>query len=214
MRYTFFMLTAILFDIDGVLIDSFDANLLFFQNLLPAFGYRKITAEEYRGMFHLTMIDVIKRISGLPDGPELDDIMTRAKSRVDYVHQLVKLSDGVEVVVQKLATKYQLALVTSRIRIGVTDLPVLAPLLPLFQTVVAYEDTKNHKPHPKPLLLAIERLNVQPAEAVYVGDAETDFIAARAAEVKAIMYKNHEVKNADGYVESFADLEQEIGSLS
>ncbi len=52
--------------------------------------------------------------------------------------------------------------------------------------VVAYHDTARHKPHPDPILRAIELGAVAPADAVHVGDSADDTISARAAGVLAI----------------------------
>ncbi len=52
---------------------------------------------------------------------------------------------------------------------------------------VCYHDTKFHKPHPEPLLLALERLGgVKAANAVAIGDVAADIIAARSAEIYSI----------------------------
>lgn len=51
---------------------------------------------------------------------------------------------------------------------------------------VAMDDTERHKPHPEPLLLALERLGVDPAGSVYIGDAVVDVQAAHAAGLPAI----------------------------
>ena len=47
--------------------------------------------------------------------------------------------------------------------------------------VVGAEDTTRHKPHPEPLLHALERLGAGPAEAAYVGDSPFDVASAKAA---------------------------------
>ena len=52
--------------------------------------------------------------------------------------------------------------------------------------VVAREDTERHKPEPDPLLLAVERLGGDAAEAAYVGDSPFDIRAAKAAGVFAV----------------------------
>jgi pyrophosphatase PpaX len=52
--------------------------------------------------------------------------------------------------------------------------------------VVAADDVARHKPHPDPLLLALERLGARPEEAAYVGDSPYDVAAAKAAGVHSI----------------------------
>lgn len=56
----------------------------------------------------------------------------------------------------------------------------------LFDTVVGLEDVKQAKPHPESLLLALDRVGVGAAQAVYVGDTDIDMKTAVAAEVRGI----------------------------
>lgn len=49
------------------------------------------------------------------------------------------------------------------------------------QSVVLAEDTQNHKPHPEPLLKAIELFDVRPEECIYIGDTILDFKSSKSA---------------------------------
>ena len=49
------------------------------------------------------------------------------------------------------------------------------------KSVILAEDTENHKPHPEPLLKAIEILNIEPKDAMYVGDTFADYKSTKAA---------------------------------
>jgi pyrophosphatase PpaX len=62
----------------------------------------------------------------------------------------------------------------------------VCPLERFFSTVVAAEDTPRHKPHPDPVLLALDRLGSRPEETAYVGDAPFDVESAKAAGVFAV----------------------------
>jgi pyrophosphatase PpaX len=81
----------------------------------------------------------------------------------------------------------RLGVVTSKRRVGIelafTALPELADL---FDVSVATGDTERHKPHPDPILLALERLQAPPEDAAYVGDSPFDVQAAKAAGVFAV----------------------------
>lgn len=56
------MIKAIIFDVDGVLFDSFEANFKFYEDLFNKAGYIPPTRKEYPKLFHLPMMDVIKKI--------------------------------------------------------------------------------------------------------------------------------------------------------
>ena len=83
-----------------------------------------------------------------------------------------------------------------------------------FDTIVAFEDTAQHKPHPEPLLTAVKRLGISPQEAVYIGDAPTDAQAAKAAGMPVIIYAGKNIKNADADIDSFEQIPERISHLS
>jgi pyrophosphatase PpaX len=60
------------------------------------------------------------------------------------------------------------------------------PLRGYFGTVVTADDTERHKPDPEPLLLVLERLGADVADAAYVGDSPFDIRAAKAAGMIAV----------------------------
>lgn len=209
-----FMIKAVLFDVDGVLIDSFVANWTFFQDLMIRFGYKPPTQEQYKGMFHLSMKDAIVALTHLTDEDEIHKIWDAGRSRkVSYHTELMTLPADAKETIQMLAKKYLLGIVTSRVKEGVYEAPQLAELKPLFKTTVTYQDTVNHKPHPEPLLLAAKHLGVAPAAAVYVGDAQTDMRAAKSAGMKFIAYTNPALE-ADAHVQSFGQIPDFVASLA
>jgi beta-phosphoglucomutase-like phosphatase (HAD superfamily) len=75
------MIKAILFDIDGVLINTFEANLKFFQDLMRNTGYPEPTREEYRNLFHRTMIDAIRILTRSKDENKIQEIFTMGRDR-------------------------------------------------------------------------------------------------------------------------------------
>lgn len=66
-----------------------------------------------------------------------------------------------------------------------------------FDTLVGWHDTDNHKPHPAPILVALQRLGIAPADACYVGDDRRDVEAAVHAGVTAVGVKWSPTKRID-----------------
>lgn len=197
---------AILFDVDGVLIDSFEANLKFFQDLMIASGYQQPSRDEYSQMFHLNLKSTINTLTGPISEEEFSKIYKMAHSReTGYDTSLVNTPEDVEEVLESLSKQYILGIVTSRIRNSVYEVPDLKKLKNYFKIAVAYEDTKNHKPDPEPLLLAAQQLGVEPEDVVYIGDTQTDVEAARAAGMKVITYPD-KLDGSDAHAKSFKDL--------
>lgn len=201
------MVKAIIFDVDGVLLDSFEANLKFFQGLFLKCGYRSPTREEYRPLFHMHLMDIIKTVTKSEDEEEIKRIWEIGRSReTGYDVSLLKMPNGAEEVVKKLSKDYLLGIVTSRIKNSIYESPKLAKLRKYFKASVCYEDTEKHKPDPDPLLFAAEKLNVKPEECIYIGDLENDILAARAAEMKIIIYSKNKFTEADAQTPSFTKI--------
>src|SRR5690606_2854462 len=74
-----------------------------------------------------------------------------------------------------------LAIVTSRLKESTLRGIELCGLVDLFPEVVTPEDVTHAKPHPEPVLRALERLGVAAEEALFVGDSPHDMAAGRAA---------------------------------
>jgi len=183
------MITTVLFDVDGVFFDSFNANLKFFQTLIPKAGYTAPTKDQYSKMFHLTMIDVIRNLIPSKSEEEIKRVFELGKSQaVNYPYYLIKTPAKFSETLLDLAKHYKLGVVTSRIKGSLFNYPQMQPVKDLFQTAVYFEDTQKHKPDPDPLLLAAKRLGSLPEETVYVGDAPSDQQAAKKAGMKFIHY--------------------------
>lgn len=201
------MLKAVLFDVDGVLMDSFEANLKFFQDLMTQTGYQPPTREEFPTFFHLSMLDAIQAMTKTESDEEVKRIWEIGKNtKVGYLSKLITSPKGLEKVIETLSDKYLLGIVTSRIQESVFELPQLAKLKNRFKVVVAFPDTTHHKPHPEPLLLAAQKLHVKPEECIYIGDVENDVIAAHAAGMMVIIYSTHSVDQADLSTSSFVKI--------
>lgn len=105
----------------------------------------------------------------------------------DHLTDLLEEYPGVEELLADLAgSGAVIGVVTSKRHVSATNTLRAAGLDGNLPLLVAMEDTDAHKPDPEPLLLALQRLGVRPAECVYIGDAVVDVQAARAAGMASI----------------------------
>lgn len=93
---------------------------------------------------------------------------------------------GIPEALQQLKADYVMGMVSSKRRIHVLRELESHGLRPLFDAIVAQEDSTQHKPDAVPLLLAAQRLGVPPEDCVYIGDQPTDILAATAAGMRSI----------------------------
>ena len=166
------MLKAVIFDLDGVLLDNTQLIVEIFQEAARRSGLKVPEAKSVIAALGLIGRDMVEIVLG--EGEKYKEMLIRVWMERE---KEMKLMPGVELVLRELKTKK--AVVTSA-----PDLAAkrrLSDFMDYFDTIVTQESTKNHKPDPEPLLLACEKLGIRPEEAVYIGDRLIDFETAKNA---------------------------------
>lgn len=175
---------AVLFDLDGTLIDSapdlgaaadrmrLDRGL----PSLPARDYRPMAGAGARGMLAVAL--------GLtPEHP--DFAVLREEFFANYERCMCDATCAFDGVAELIAHMRQRALtwgiVTNKSARFAEPLTRSMPLLANSAVLVSGDTTAHAKPHPEPLLEAARRIGIDPARCVYVGDDERDIIAGLAA---------------------------------
>lgn len=174
-------LAGVLFDWDGTLIDSYHADsqayVAMFRELGLDWGKEEL-ARNYSPDWY-----VVYRAAGIPEERWNDaDRLWRAH----YAKHPSKLVTGARQVLRRLARRHRLGLVTSGDRERVTRQLRAFALTRIFRARVCGGDTREKKPHPAPLLMALKKMKLHPSECVYVGDTPEDLEMARAAGMRAI----------------------------
>jgi HAD superfamily hydrolase (TIGR01549 family) len=175
-------LRAVLFDWDGTLVDSADLSFRCYSLVFSRFGVpfdRDAYARSYSPDWYHTY-----RTLGLDEAcwPEADRLW-----REHYAGTGALLLPGAAAALQRLAAAgLALGIVSSGESERVGREHRALGLGALFSTLVCGGDTEQRKPHPEPLLVALERMATAPAEAVYVGDSPEDIRMAQAAGVYAV----------------------------
>lgn len=200
------MIKAIIFDIDGVLVDSFEANHQFLKNVTKLLKLKFASKKSYRVNFALPFRELLKKENNIADHSKLDTLIEKARKKVRYPFHLIKIFDECQNTLNKLNKKYKLALVTGRTLSGLKVYYKHSKNKKLFKTAVTLTDVKKHKPHPESLLLAAKKLKIKPNEAIYVGDAKSDMLAAKAAGMISIIFNKKPVKGADANISHFRQL--------
>ena len=176
---------AILFDLDGTLVETDDmAVSRLARRIRPFLRHRSewlarwlLMKAETPGNLFITGLDVLgldERVMGLTD--------RLRRRRGVYPAYDFHLVGGVEKLIQSLKDRYKIGLVTSRSRYHIDQFLSMFPdIAPAFTTTCGLQDTRRLKPHPAPIRLAAERLNVAIENCVMVGDTTVDVRAARRA---------------------------------
>jgi HAD superfamily hydrolase (TIGR01509 family) len=172
---------AVLFDWDGTLLNSYQADLRAYVSMFSTFGIHW-TERELARHYSPNWLRVY-RAARLPRSKwlEADRLWSRA-----YKLENPLLLPGARGVVRLLAKKFDLGIVTSGNRVRVRRQLRQLELAGYFSACVCSEDAKERKPHPAPLHFALKRLRRSPEHCVYVGDTAEDIEMARSAGVHAI----------------------------
>lgn len=174
---------GVIFDVDGVLVDSYDAHLTSWVTMAREHGL-SITEAQFAGTFGQTSREVIARFWG----DRVDDAGRRAlderKEAIyrDLIRQRFPAMDGArELIDACTAARMPLAVGSSAPRANVELTLALLDRRDAFAAIVSGEDVTRGKPDPQVYVLAAERLAMAPAGCVVVEDAPVGVQAARAA---------------------------------
>ncbi|MGO4389924.1 phosphoglycolate phosphatase [Variovorax sp. M-6] len=180
---------AVLFDLDGTLIDSAPDLGAAADQMRTERGLPSLPLERYRPMAGAGARGMLGVAFGLtPEAPEFAAL--REEFFVNYESRMLRntqVFDGVAELVEALRARgLQWGVVTNK---SVRFTAPLTRAMPLFETaraIVSGDTTPYAKPHPEPLFEAARRLGVAPVHCVYVGDDERDIMAGRAAGMRTV----------------------------
>ncbi len=194
---------AVIFDMDGVLIDAKPWHYEALNKALVDFGYKPIEMEDhlenYDGLPTRKKLSILSKIQNIPESLFEDinklkqkytqEIANEKCSRTEYhINALYRLkSDG-----------YKLALCSNSVRKSVDLMMGKSGLTPYFDFMLSYEDVSKPKPDPAIYKTAIENLGIMPREALILEDNKNGIIAAiksgaflyRIIKVSEVTYEN------------------------
>lgn len=182
-------IAAVLFDLDGTLIDSAPdlgaaADQMRIDRGMPSLPlamYRPMAGAGARGMlgvaFNVTAQD-----------PNFDSLREEFFSNyAKCLNQRTTVFDGVPELLKVLADRsLRWGVVTNKSMRFTDPLTQAMPLFASAQAIVSGDTTPHAKPHPAPLLEAARRMGLDPQQCLYVGDDERDIVAGLAAGMQTV----------------------------
>lgn len=200
---------TLVFDWDGTLVDSAHLGLNAFQQAFAELGYAfplDVYEAHYSPNWYSTY-EALKLPRNLWD--RADELWVQ-----HYGEQTAELFEGVGDTLSSLHRKgYKLGVVTSGSECRVSREIGLSALDRLLDVVVCNEHIINKKPHPEGLEIALRKLNKQPSQTAYVGDAPEDIEMGRRGNVLTIGVRSNYPSNTrllnaapDLYLETVNDL--------
>lgn len=194
---------AVIFDCDGVIVDSRAANASLYNQFLSHFNKGALNEDQLDYVHCHTLQESLKFLLG-------DDSLIREAERLwqkmDYepLIALLTLEPGLMECLELLRRHYKTAIATSRTR-TMGQLLERFGLNPYFDLVVTSLDVHNPKPHPESVIKILSYFDIMPEEACYIGDSDVDRETSERAGVLFVAYRNEELKAAH-HVSHFDEL--------
>ncbi len=184
--------SLIIYDCDGVLIDSRQANHAYYNHILAHFGRPPLTPEQLDLVHAATAREAIGFLfRGAACLAQAQDYQRRLDNGPFLA--LINLSPHIREVLAQLHLSARLAVASNR---GKSLVPVLQTLglAGFFELMIGSSEVSRPKPHPECLRKILGHFRVGPEEALYIGDSEVDQLLAEAAGVALAAYKNPSLK--------------------
>ncbi len=195
---------AVIFDCDGVLFDSKNANTRFYNSILEHFGKPPLKDSQVEYVHMHSLADSIRYL--FPED-NLDEVLDYCRT-LDFkdFNRYLRMQEGLVDFLKYLKPKYKTAIATNRTvsmamvleEFGLTD---------YFDLVVTAADVTKPKPHPETIEKILKRFKIKPKEAIFIGDSEVDRQLAENTGVIFISYKNPRLRS-DYHVDSFAEVRE------
>ena len=173
------MIDTVVFDFDGTLADTSELIINSFQTVYKKFLGEEKPVEYIMESFGEPLKVTIEREFSEP----FEDVFKEYREyQLERFNEDVRLFDNAVEILQYLKSKnIKTAVVTARMRESVINALKEFGVDKYFDVIVAVDDTVNHKPHPEPLLKAINLLNTTPDKTLFVGDSKFDMECANRA---------------------------------
>jgi HAD superfamily hydrolase (TIGR01509 family) len=193
------------FDCDGVLFDTAQANRFYYSHVLQHFGRPAVTEEQFRFVHMHTVHESMAYL--FPDENTLEAALV-FRQTMDYRKYLSYLTVEPQLIslLEKLRPRIKTAIATNRSD-TMENLLAEFDLGGYFDLVVTSSDVQQPKPHPDALVKILDHFGLAPHQIIYIGDSQVDELAARAAKIPLVAYRNRELA-AQYHIDSFGELEE------
>ncbi|MCM3639361.1 pyrophosphatase PpaX [Sporosarcina luteola] len=175
-------ITTLLFDFDGTLLDTNELIIQTFQTVLNAHYPGRYDREDILPFLGPTLKETFESIDPENSVQLIAEYRTWNLANHDA---FASEFDGVSETLRQLKSSgFKMAIVSTKRNNMIMKGLRLMEAEDLFDTVIGLDDVEHAKPHPEPLLLAMERLNSIPAETLMIGDNVHDILGGKNAGVR------------------------------
>lgn len=211
---------AVIFDMDGVIVDSEPRHERAFLKLFHEIGYRDthgIHFPDYYGRSDKIVFEDFIEKHAPPHG--IDELLDR---RLDHFVEMIRAEqpvfEGLPELLEKLKSRWPLAIASGSLHSVIDEVLALKNLRQNFSAIVSSQDVPRGKPHPDIFLHTAELLKVAPRECVVIEDSDAGVTAGNAAGMQSIAITNsfnrERLSHATVVVDTYAELSDSLFSVS
>ena len=172
-----------LFDLDGTVLDSIELILRSYRHTLQT--HLGVVPPDELWLQGLGTPIWVQLRHWTQDPDQIAAMVETYRTyNMEHHDALVRAYDGIIAVVEELKAREKLVgLVTSKTRSGAERGLAVTGLAPSFDVIVGADEVVHPKPHPEPVLVALDRLSARAEDTVFIGDSRYDLECGRAAGV-------------------------------
>lgn len=210
------MIKAVLFDLDGTLIDTNELILNSFKHTFKEILELHVPEEEMSRIFGKPLVSTLASYNE----EKVDELVNCYRSYNEAHHDtMCEPFDGVLELLTRLKNKgYKLGIVTSK-RVDLAKRGCdISGITKYFDVFITPESTEKHKPNGEPVLKACRDLGIEPKEAIMIGDAPADILSGKNAGAStcgvrytALPISELEVHDPDFFIENPLQLLDILG---
>jgi HAD superfamily hydrolase (TIGR01509 family) len=208
------MIKTVIFDMDGVLVDSEYTFLETKTDMLKTAGFPKDVSYQYQfmGTTFEVMWTIMKEELGLPESISFYINDMNERREVMIARDGIRAIKGAQDLVKRLfEAGFKLAVASSSPKYEIVRAMTELGLVDYFEVLVSGEEVAHSKPAPDVFLAAAERLGVSAQDAIIIEDTKNGSLAARRAGAYVIGFENpnypaQDLSNADIIVTDYQEL--------
>ncbi|MFQ6673579.1 MAG: HAD family hydrolase [Fidelibacterota bacterium] len=207
------MIRAILFDLDGVVIDSEPLYEAVEKQLFEQYGISMPEGDQkiFKGTTEIRFYDLVEEMYH-PDWDRQQVMREGRKLLLDLFARELRFVPGFLSLMDRLHGRYLTGLVTSTPRYLLEEVRDLLPVETYFPEMICADDISAGKPHPEPYLTMMKRLSVSPAETVVIEDSLHGITSATASGAVCVAlatsFSREELQQADKVVGSLDEIDE------
>lgn len=183
---------VVIYDCDGVILDSIESNYVFYNRVMGFLGRPEIDRDNVDAKRVLHTYSFNNVMEYFFSGDQQREEALRFAKTIHYrdLMPYMRMEDGFVSALDQLKGQTSLAICTNR----ATSMDMIIEDFGLegyFEYIMTASQVTHPKPHPEPLLKVLDYFEAKPEEALFIGDGEVDMQSAKSAGVPFISYKSH-----------------------